>query len=354
MARQSILGIFLLFVCVVSGLSEIRGEEPGAGSAPPETPSAGPAPAVVVPITTHNYGVVDEGAVVEFAFPIKNSGPGVLKIEKLHPSCGCTAVVADSELVQPGAETAIRASFNTGGFSGREIKTVRVYTNDPKKSSFLLTLEGEVKTEIYVEPPRVYFGRVRKGETKSMTVTVVGNEAQGIELGEISSRGRELEVLSEPLPEGEKRGKKVTIKLSASVPVGILRKTVYVKTTSSKYPVVSIPVFARVVGDLELVPQNLSFGLIKAPLAEDVSAKLELRSIAAQPVHITSITSSLSSFEAKVNPLEEGERYEIIVSLKAGALGVLRGKVDIETDHPEEDQRYVSFPVYAIVSEKGE
>ena len=65
--------------------------------------------------------------------PINGDAP--LKIEHIHTACGCTAAVLDSDTILPQQKTELRVTFDTTGFQGAKVKTVRVYTNDPKLSS---------------------------------------------------------------------------------------------------------------------------------------------------------------------------------------------------------------------------
>jgi hypothetical protein len=94
--------------------------------------------------TSYNYGDVAEGEPVEFNFVIKNSGKSDLIIRKVKASCGCTTVQPEKNLLKQGESTTIKATFRTNGYSGQQGKSITVITNDPKKSTIILRLSGNI------------------------------------------------------------------------------------------------------------------------------------------------------------------------------------------------------------------
>ena len=110
------------------------------------------------------FGSVMQGTRVEHIFELMNNGAAPLTIDRIQPACGCTAAVPDINPIPPGKVGKINASFDTSGFQGYKVKTVRLFTNDPKQPSAVLTFKGTVKTEIEVDPPRLYFWCHPEGE----------------------------------------------------------------------------------------------------------------------------------------------------------------------------------------------
>lgn len=94
--------------------------------------------------TSYDYGNVTEGEPIEFDFVLKNSGKSDLIIRKVKASCGCTTVQPDKNLLKPGETTSIKAVFRTNGYSGQQSKSITVITNDPKKSTLILRMSGNI------------------------------------------------------------------------------------------------------------------------------------------------------------------------------------------------------------------
>nr|WP_321453270.1 DUF1573 domain-containing protein [uncultured Carboxylicivirga sp.] len=93
---------------------------------------------------TWNFGEINQGDKVKHSFIVKNDGKSELVIRKVKASCGCTAIKPEKTVLEPGESAAIVAEFNSSGKSGRQNKSVTVVTNDPKTTTALLRITGNV------------------------------------------------------------------------------------------------------------------------------------------------------------------------------------------------------------------
>jgi len=103
------------------------------------------APQVKFEETTKDFGIVNEGDVIEHKFIFANTGNSDLIIRKIKASCGCTTAAPEVNILQPGKQTSLTASFKTAGFTGRQSKSITVITNDPKQPNVVLRLSGTVQ-----------------------------------------------------------------------------------------------------------------------------------------------------------------------------------------------------------------
>jgi len=95
--------------------------------------------------TKHDFGKVKEGVELTFVFKFKNDGDENLVIQKVHASCGCTgAAIGDKKEFKKGEEGEIKVSFNTGGRSGAQSKTVTIQSNDPENPAVVLSFTCEI------------------------------------------------------------------------------------------------------------------------------------------------------------------------------------------------------------------
>lgn len=92
----------------------------------------------------YDFGTVKSGDPVNYDFVLKNTGKTDLIIRKIKASCGCTTATPSKSVLKPGESTEISASFRTAGYSGRQGKTITVITNDPRNSTLILRLTGNV------------------------------------------------------------------------------------------------------------------------------------------------------------------------------------------------------------------
>ncbi len=139
----------------------------------------------------YSFGTVQEGEVVRTSFTIKNGSGRTASIQGVQTSCACTAVLAAPNIkITPGGEQNIPVEFSTKGFSGNKVKTVRVFLDDPQKSSVLFTLKGTVRPRIALEPARVFFGAVPFGESREQKVSI--KLPAGVRVTGVSSRDANL------------------------------------------------------------------------------------------------------------------------------------------------------------------
>lgn len=289
-----------------------------------------------------------QGTRVQYSFVVKNEGSAPLEITRVQPECGCTAAVPEENPVAPGESTRITATFDTTGFTGYKVKAIRIYTNDPAQPSALLTFQGTVDTEISVDPTRLYFGTVRKGANASKEFQIRKNARSTAEVKEVLSRSSHVKISQ--IAEG-----RFQATLSSGVPTGVFRSRIVVRTTSNTNPVVNIPVFARVEGDLKLVPADVSFGLLQGPLQSAVTRKVRLLNSGERDVKVLSVKSSSPAISAVIenSKKDEGREYVLEIGVTRGTSGPFRGEVTITTDHPDKDQQTVILPVYGIVGRQG-
>ena len=120
------------------------GKVKGAESAPVVSVSDSiPATTLAFEHDTYDFGKIKQGDKVKHEFYFTNTGPHVLVIENVKPTCGCTAVDWTKDPVPPGGRGRIEAQFNSAGKMGAQLKHVTiVYNGDPKITR--VTFTGEV------------------------------------------------------------------------------------------------------------------------------------------------------------------------------------------------------------------
>ena len=116
----------------------------------PDAPAPAPAaaPRIVVEPASFDFGAIKAAHVVQKEFVLRNIGRADLRIDSLVSSCGCTAVMSDTQTVKPGASTPLRVRLTAPEQAGRLQKSVLVKSNDPAQPTL------EVKIEALVVAPR--------------------------------------------------------------------------------------------------------------------------------------------------------------------------------------------------------
>ncbi|HPF51876.1 MAG TPA: DUF1573 domain-containing protein [Draconibacterium sp.] len=95
---------------------------------------------------THNFGTLEAGEIVIYAFEFTNTGNAGYQIENVDCTCGCIQAHFSKEPVKPGEKGRIEIEFDTAGLAGREYKTIDVYGNSNELKH--LAIFAEVKNEL--------------------------------------------------------------------------------------------------------------------------------------------------------------------------------------------------------------
>ena len=93
-----------------------------------------------------DFGRVNEGAIIEHEFEIRNSGNAVLHITNIEVDCGCTVPEYNKDGIAPGATDKIKVTFDTTGKLAAQVRYITIYT-DGKPLSKLVRMKGLVATD---------------------------------------------------------------------------------------------------------------------------------------------------------------------------------------------------------------
>ncbi len=77
----------------------------------------------------HDFGIIDEGDVVEYSFVFTNTGKAPLLISHARSTCGCTVPEWPKEAIEPGEKGEIQVRFNSDMRPGDQSKPVTIISN---------------------------------------------------------------------------------------------------------------------------------------------------------------------------------------------------------------------------------
>lgn len=91
-----------------------------------------------------DFGIVDEGDLVEHEFSFINTGKLPLIISTANSTCGCTVPEWPKEPIEPGESASVMVRFNTLGKPNNQTKPVSIFANTyPNETK--VYLKGNVK-----------------------------------------------------------------------------------------------------------------------------------------------------------------------------------------------------------------
>lgn len=347
-----LLTLVLFTSCILSSLvngpAVIAQSRPYAAEAAPSPAPVSGAPRIIFAQPVHDFGKVEQGEQVTRLFRFTNQGGQDLRIESVKTSCGCTAAVISADVIPPGKEGTISATFDTARFSGEKAKSISVYSNDSLQPVTTLTLQGEITVEVAVEPAQLYLGRLRRGEATTRTVEVLYNADKPLTITKVENTSPVISVRAQDLSKNGQKGKKLLVTLKKDAPLGRLNDQITVTTTSQKRPSVVIPVFGSIEGDVVILPPQVSFGVVRK--GEGKTQEVSIKNRAATPVHVLRAQSSTADVVTELAPVKEGEEYRLTLRAKSDSkAGRIQGEIQVFTDHPEE--KVLTIPLYGMVAD---
>lgn len=313
--------------------------------------SGTPKPRAVAPETTFEFGSVSQGVKVVHEFTLRNEGTAPFSIQRVVPSCGCTASAANTTTVTPGGEAKIRVEFDTTGFSGERTKSVRVLTSDSERPSIDLLLKGTIFPDVVADPAYIAFGDVFPGTDNPLAKTVTVTVRDGAEVSLGGAKAWSNSIVVTEIEKGSMK-RVFSVSLAPNVPQGELRDRVVVMLTKgSSESALNIPVVASVKAEVVVKPSTISFGVIEGDTI--MTRKATLNNFGIRPVRVTDITSSDPALSAAATPIDGGKAFILNLSLDPKKVkGDFRGVLSIITDR--QDIPPVALQVYGIVPPRVE
>jgi hypothetical protein len=157
-----LIGVFALAALVQSAHAELKWEQTSVDLRP---------------------GFNDKQAVAHFKY--ENVGNTPVHFKSVHASCGCTTAQTQNEQVAPGQKGEITATFNIGGRTGTQVKTVTVQSDDPERSTIVLTLKAVITPLLEFQPTLVYWQNGE--ELKPKIITAKANKDAAIKKLDVAS-----------------------------------------------------------------------------------------------------------------------------------------------------------------------
>lgn len=94
---------------------------------------------------TQNIGTITMDTKVTTTFLLQNVGGKPLKINKVEPSCGCTAATPDKTVLKPGETTKLHLTLDTTNKLGDVRKTIDLWLSQATPPQLTLTLFAHVE-----------------------------------------------------------------------------------------------------------------------------------------------------------------------------------------------------------------
>ncbi|MBU1695178.1 MAG: DUF1573 domain-containing protein [Verrucomicrobia bacterium] len=273
-----------------------------------EQPPTNYAPRIACAEARWNFGEQVNTQVLEHVFTLKNEGNTTLLIGNVRPTCGCTVAQLSTSSLEPGAEAALTTKLDLRGRSGTQMKQIRIESNDPTQSPFVLTMTGTAMAEVQISPPNLFFGRLQAESRATGTVEIVVAPTIPLRVTGVSSDNASLGAEVETVEEG--RRYRVLIRTQPPLAVGHFLGRITVTTDhAGAYSNLVITVTCVVGGGLTVAPTEIVIG---ANDAQPLTRHIVLHSPDNQPFSLLGVEVPAGGIVSTVFPMgNSGYRVQL-------------------------------------------
>jgi len=355
--RRNILGVFAAVLVAGSAWAQAP-QAPSAVTQRPGVPMAkkapeGPQPAITIVEKMKDFGVVPKGEKLHAVFEVKNTGEAPLEISQVRPTCGCTVAEFD-HTIPVGGSGKVVAEVDTTGFNGAISKAVLVFSNDPATPQINLVIKAEVRAFVEVLPrPLVIFQGVLQGEAATQKLTLASADGSDFEILSATPSGGPYKISYAQLPAEERdadhKGSQwgLTVTVPADAPEGMLNHKIVVKTNAPKAPEVTINVTGAVRPVVQVIPAEINFGTVAGDALIGRNVMINNNRQGTE-LKLSDVSVDNPNFTTELLPLQPGQRFQVAVTMKAGApKGAQNGTLKITTSDPA--HKLLEIPIQAIV-----
>ena len=163
-------------------------------------------------------------------FKFTNGGDEPIEILSVNSSCGCTTALPSKTNFAPGESGEISATFDYGQREGKQVKSIRVETDQESDNRIFLTLEVNIPSVLAVSPSVTMWNRSSDADFESKEVTIESFVDEPIEITEVVSSSDLFAHQVKELIPGKKFSFQVTPTNIPTDSKGIVRGTFVIKT----------------------------------------------------------------------------------------------------------------------------
>jgi hypothetical protein len=289
---------------------------------------------VVVKIDEHDLGHVYRDEPQKMVFEFQNVSGETLRIYDIEPSCDCTTAQVVPDAVGPDDKGRVLVFFDPMGYEGkgRLREYVLIRTSDPSDPEVMLTFWVEVGIGPEPAPRALQFGRLCRGESDTLLVTI--SPAPGKSLTLFDARSDTACLAVEPA--GQSSGGARSFRVIATNVAGCGRVASFVtfETSDTLRPNIHVPVSVSLVGRIIAEPDIIAFGPTLP--GSYVAQVVKIYSRQGVKFAIPTVVSSIDQLVPEVTATSDSS-CELRLKVKEGSPpGRVTGQITLETDCPDE------------------
>ena len=313
-------------------------------ASPPTVKADVPSP-IEIASPVHDFGEVFGGTDMEHIFTFTNRGDEVLEITNVESSCYCTTGFLSDTRIPPGETGRIEVAFKAPPRSETVHEVVKLTTNQAALPHFELAVKATVITPFEAIPASLMLGKISPSSFSGRHLLLRQTLAQQAEV--VGIKPSSEYILAELAPPSRNGNVRIQITVGSGMPVGTFRESLGLDFAydGRRYSW-GVPISGEILGDVSVSPQRLFLGIVKP--SEVPRKRVQLSRIRGDHLEISSVQTSSQYVDAQVETLESGNRYEVQLSIGAGApAGDLTDTLIVRTN--SKNQPEIKIPIYGVV-----
>jgi len=257
---------------------------------------------------------------------VSNAGAEPLIVEAVQATCPCIVPAISKTNVPPGEATELVVGLVLHEYPVNQVKgKVILRTSDPVGNPTQISVRAEIRPEFVVEPERLDFGKVKRGQGPTRQLIVRQSGPAELVLKGVEAPPQLLVSVAKATAEDASQTNdvekvptsyQVDVTIAPETPNGRLSAKLTLLTNIERVPKVRVRVAAEVIG-VECVtsPRVVVFG--PDPPGTRVGA---IEVIGVHDIEVLEASSTIDDVALKIEAIESLKRYRVEVRLKDDAV----------------------------------
>jgi hypothetical protein len=266
--------------------------------------------------------------------PFRNTGNVDLVVAVKKTSCGCISAILSNETISENEEGYVEIQVDTTGKTGIVNASILLETNDKRKPQVIFNVSSKVRG-VRCDPLSVAFGEIVRGSEcplRKLVIESYGDYSFEVTDIQCSNRLFEIEEYAVNNIKMNKEDKAYHYFIHANIPddsIGTHEGVITVQTMN--HDEIKIPVVAKVVGPVKVVPPVINFGIINR---EKISSRsFVVKSLSDRAVDIEKIEGLLQGMRIAIKGIRDGEMRCNLEYESSDIAGLVKGSIVLYVKH---------------------
>jgi hypothetical protein len=282
--------------------------------------------------TTHDFGNVPRGTQLFHRFTITNIYAVRMEITDIHVGCNCVTATASKRVLEPHETATIDVNMDAKRFTGEKTVVVKVTVGPEFVSTAELKVTANSRTDIVFNPSQIAFGNVTAGQTPDQTIEIEYAGQLAFKISEVVAKDMPLDAtVEESYRRQGQVGYKIKVALKPTVPPGLFKEEIYLKTNDPSSPLVPVLVEANVQPAVSLSASAFNLGAVK--VGETVTRRVVVKGN--KPFKILAVDGTGDGVAAVELPKDAAAQQVVSFKCQFAKDGEFKRELKIKTDLQE-------------------